>query len=236
MFYIEQFFLENIKKDDIKIIFELGTRDLLDTFKLIAYYDKSVVYSFECNPECLVECDEMLSLMNDYVKDRIVLIKNAVCEKNGYVSFYPFDITKYNNKGASSMLKIDFSMRNHSDPDYNKPNPQKEIVVQGIRLDTYMTANNMSNIDLLCIDLQGYELSALKSLGNYLHNVKYIITETSIQSTYQNGATFKELETFLNEFNFIYKCSTTFKYDYPNLNLTGYSEFDALFINKNLVI
>jgi FkbM family methyltransferase len=230
-----QIFLENIKKDDVKIIFELGSRDLFDTFKLLAYYDNSKIYSFECNPDCLIDCEENLSLIKDYVKDRIILVKNAVCEKNGYVSFYPFDVTKYNNKGASSMLKIDFSMRNQDDPDYNKPNPQKEIFVEGIRLDTFMENKNIPNIDLLCIDLQGYELNALKSLGDKLHNVKYIITEASIQSTYINGATFKELENFLLNFNFKFCCSQQFHYEYPNLNSTGYSEFDVLFINKNLV-
>jgi hypothetical protein len=148
MYYIEKLYLENIKKDEIKIIFELGSGDLLNTLKIIAYYDKSKIYSFECNPECIEECEETLSLINDYVKNRIVFIKNAICEKNGYTTFYPFDTTKYNNKCASSMLKIDFSMRNHSDPDYNKPNPQKEIVVPGIRLDTFMTTNNIFNIDL----------------------------------------------------------------------------------------
>lgn len=235
MYYIEKLYLENIKKDEIRIIFELGSGDLLNTLKLIAYYDKSIIYSFECNPECIEECEETLSLINDYIKNRIVFIKNAICETNGITTFYPFDTTKYNNKGASSMLKIDFSMRNQYDPDYNKPNPQKEIFVPCIRLDTFMTTNNIFNIDLLCVDLQGYELGALKSLGIYLNNVKYIITQTSIQSTYTNGATFKELELVLKSFGFIYKCSKIFGYDYPNLNLTGYSEFDALFINKNLI-
>jgi FkbM family methyltransferase len=172
MFYIEKLFLENIKKDGVNVIFELGSRDLLDALKLMAYYDKAVVYSFECNPECLVDCEENFSLMKDYIKNRIILVKNAVSENNGDVSFYPFDITKYNNKGASSMLKIDFSMRDPRDPDYNKPNPQKEIIVPGIRLDTFMESKNISNIDLICIDLQGYELNALKSLGSYLHKVK----------------------------------------------------------------
>jgi hypothetical protein len=133
------------------------------------------------------------------------------------------------------MLKIDFSMRDPLDPDYNKPNPQKEIIVPGIRLDTFMESKNITTIDLLCMDLQGYELNVLKSLGSYLHKVKYIITETSIQSTYTNGATFKELVTFLKEFNFSYKCSTMFGYAYPVLNLTGFSEFNVLFINENLV-
>ena len=71
--------------------------------------------------------------------------------------------------GSSSMLKIDFSLRNKDDPDYNRENPQKEIIVNGIRLDTFINENNINNIDLLCMDLQGYELNALKSLGNHLY-------------------------------------------------------------------
>ncbi len=149
---------------------------------------------------------------------------------DGDIIFYPFDTTKYNNMGASSMLKIDFSLRTSTDPDYNIPNPQKEIIVNGIRLDTFIAQNNISSIDLLCIDLQGYELNALKSLGTSLNKVKYIITECSIKNTYINGATFFELNEYLKQFNFKYVCSNKFKYEYPNLTLTGFSEFDAIFV------
>ena len=235
MYYIDKIFLENIKKDYITVIFELGSYDMINAFKLSTYYEKSIVYGFECNPECLVECEENLSLMKDYIKDRIILVKQAVSENNGMVSFYPFDITKYNNKGASSMLKIDFSKRNSNDPDYNRPCPQNEIMFEGIRLDTFMQNNDISNIDLLCIDLQGYELQTLKSLGTKLNGVRYIITKTSIQSTYINGTKFTELENFLNGAGFKYKCSSSFGYNYPDLNLTGLSEFDALFINEKMV-
>lgn len=41
--------------------------------------------------------------------------------------------------------------------------------------------------DLLCIDLQGYELKFRKLFKKY-----------SITSTYINGSTFKELDKFLN--------------------------------------
>jgi FkbM family methyltransferase len=63
--------------------------------------------------------------------------------------------------GISSMLKIDFTKRNIDDADYNRENPQFEINVEGTRLDTFLENNNIQNIDLLCIDLEGYELNAL---------------------------------------------------------------------------
>jgi len=225
-------FFNKINREQIKTIFELGSRDLIDAIKLLDYFENSKVYAFECNIDCLVECNKNLSTLGEDKKNNIFLIDKAVSINNGEVSFYPFDLQKYNNMGASSMLKIDFSLRNKNDPDYNLPNPQKEIKVMGTRLDNFMDENQIQNIDLLCIDLQGYELNAIKSLGNHIHNIKYIITECSIISTYTNGATFKELNEYLNNHNFKYCSSNKFGENYPDLLLKGFSEFDALFINE----
>jgi len=225
------YFLNKIENTQIKTIFELGSRDLIDAIKLLNHYDDCTVYAFECNEDCLVECKKNYSNLEENKKNRLFLVDKAVSIENGNVYFYPFDLKKYNNMGASSMLKIDFSTRNKDDPDYNLENPQKEIIVNGTRLDSFIDERKIKNIDLLCIDLQGYELNALKSLGSYLHKVKYIITECSIMSTYTNGATFKELNDYLVKFNFKYVLSNNFGENYPDLSIIGFSEFDALFIN-----
>jgi FkbM family methyltransferase len=172
--YLEEIFKKNIDKNKIKIILELGSRDLVDAIKLQKYYNCKV-YAFECNPDCLNICKVNYDKLDDVTKKSINLIESAVSLDNGHVKFFPFDLEKYNNMGASSMLKIDFTKRNKWDPDYNRPNPQKEIVVPSIRLDTFLTNIKINNIDLLCIDLQGYELNALLSLGEEIKNVKYII-------------------------------------------------------------
>jgi FkbM family methyltransferase len=229
--YLEEIFKKNIDKDKIKIILELGSRDLIDAIKLQKYYNCKV-YAFECNPDCLNICKVNYHKLDNVTKKSINLIESAVSLDNGHVKFYPFDLEKYNNMGASSMLKIDFTKRNKWDPDYNRPNPQKEIVVPSIRLDTFITNIKINNIDLLCIDLQGYELNALLSLGDEIKNVKYIITETCINSTYDNGSTFNELYDHLKKYNFTYVCSDEFQYELPNNELVGFSEFNALFVNK----
>jgi FkbM family methyltransferase len=223
MSYLEPQFIIN---EPIKTIFELGSRDLNDAIKLSEYYNADV-YAFECNPDCLVEC---------YKKNvrRVKLIDKAISLTGGPVTFHPFDLTKYDNMGSSSMLLIDFSKRNKSDPDYNRENPQKMITVDSTRLDTFMDSENIQKIDLLCIDLQGYELEALRSLGEHLRKVKYIITECSIESTYIGGATFGNLNNYLQSYNFKYKCSNLSGPALPNLNLKGFSEFDAMFVNQNV--
>ena len=190
--YLEPIFTNNINKSQIKTIFELGSRDLLDAIKLYNFYNNVIIYAFECNPDCLNECEKTLQTLNASSRANIFLINKAVSEFDGDVEFYPFDPSKYNNIGASSMLKIDFLLRNKDDPDYGKSNPQKEISVSGTRIDSFMLENNIQNIDLLCIDLQGYELNAIKSIGDKLRTVKYIITECSIHSTYSNGVSFNE--------------------------------------------
>lgn len=226
MSYLEPIFLENIDKTTVKTIFELGSRDLLDANKLQDYYGCHV-YAFECNPDCLEVCDTILA---SFQNDNIHLVKKAVSLENGPITFYPFDLAKYDNMGASSMFKIDFSRRDPRDPDCQRPNPQMEIVVEGTRLDTFMEEYGVENVDLLCIDLQGYELNALKSLGKKLETAKYVLTECSIDSTYIGGASFAELAEYLVEAGFKYRCSNLFGYAHPTSDVSGFSEFDALFI------
>lgn len=227
------YFTNNIDKTKVKTIFELGSRDLIDAKKLINHYNNAICYSFECNPDCLIKCKENKANFNEDENNRIILVENAVSIDNKKVLFRPFDLSIYNNMGASSMLEIDFSMRNKSDPDYNKGKVQKEIEVNGIRIDTYMKNNNIKNIDLLCIDLQGYELQAIKSLGEKLKTVKYIITECSITSSYKNGTNFSELNNYLEQHGFKYNNSNIFGNKFPNLQQKGFLEFDALFINNS---
>ena len=237
MSYFEKIFLDNIIKNDVKIIFELGSRDLIDAIKLQKYYGAKV-YAFECNPDCLLECKKNLlnaMVIKPKIKPTdIFLVENAVSITDDIVSFYPFDLSKYNNMGSSSMFKIDFSKRDEYDPDYNRPNPQKEITVQGIRLDTFIKINNINAVDMLCIDLQGYELNAIKSLGSYLNFVKYIIVECSIENTYIGGSTFMELYDYLAQYNFKYMSSTEYNYDLPNVHNKGFTEFDVLFVRKDV--
>ena len=51
-------FFKRIHNKQIKTIFELGSRDLIDAIKLLNYFESSNVYAFECNPDCLVECNK----------------------------------------------------------------------------------------------------------------------------------------------------------------------------------
>ena len=97
--YLENIFIKNIDKYKVKIIFELGSRDLIDSIKLQKYFNCKV-YAFECNPDCLNLCKLNYDKLDKITRKSINLIESAVSLENGYVNFYPFDLTKYNNMGS----------------------------------------------------------------------------------------------------------------------------------------
>lgn len=233
MNYLEDIFIENISKEKISTIFELGSRDLLDAKELSSYYN-SRVYAFECNPECISECKKNYAQFTPTEKEKVRLIEKAVSSENGYVEFYAIDMEKYNNIGASSLLPLDFSKLPEDNIDYKRENPQKKIKVEGVRLDTFIKQEKINKVDLLCMDLQGYELEALKSLGEELVKIKYIILECALKSTYVNGCNFQEINFYLNSLGFEYTCSGLFGYQYPCINDTHHLEFNTLYVNTEI--
>ena len=226
MSYLDPIFLDNIDKESIKVIFELGSRDLVDARRLHEYYD-AAVYAFECNPDCLDACKKTAAEFTPQQREHIHLIQNAVSLENGPITFYPFDLTRYDNMGSSSLLKIDFSNRAATDPDAGRENPQKVVTVEGTRLDTFCKQTGVTP-QLLCMDLQGYELCALQSMGEHLKGVQYIITEASINSTYIGGANFSDIHAFLEGQGFRYVCNNN-NYKFPDTTATGFVEFDVLY-------
>jgi FkbM family methyltransferase len=105
----------------------------------------------------------------------------------------PYYIQKDGNPGASSLFKS-------LDTVYK----QVPVEVQSLRLDTYVQKNNIYQIDVLWMDIQGSELNALKSLGDHLHNVKMIHTEMPVgpNTEYDGAPTFEEIDGYLRDFGF----------------------------------
>jgi hypothetical protein len=78
-----------------------------------------------------------------------------------------------------------------------------------------MQENNIEYIDLLCMDVQGFELNILKGAEEYLKKIKYIIMEEpkaiinttylpeNVHSKYINSPTSQEIREFMLENNFV---------------------------------
>jgi FkbM family methyltransferase len=195
--YLNKIFTNRIQKSSINTIMECGSRDGLDAIELNNFYHPERIYSFECNPESILVCEENVKEYGN-----IKLVKKAVYKNNGLVDFYPTDMDKSIDKniGASSLLF-------HRD---NKTSFfQRKIQVEAIRLDTFMKDENILKIDLLCLDLQGAEHFAIEGLGKRIKDVHYIISEVSFSSFYHGDQSFKKIIDILKQKDFtIMACDT----------------------------
>jgi FkbM family methyltransferase len=207
--YTNNIFTKHIK-EKIDVIFECGSRDGIDSIKMFEFYKPQKIFCFECNPDSVKICKENLSNKKD-----IILTNKAVSNSNGEIYFYATDMDKSSDKniGASSALL-------HLD---NKESFfQKKITVDSVTLKSFMEENGIEYIDLLCMDLQGYEKIALEGLGEKIKNVKYIISEISFKSYYSGDVLFDDYKSFLEELNF------------SLVEVMSYGGFgDAFFINND---
>ena len=175
------FAIHFIDKDAIKSIFELGARDCKDSITLQKRYN-CPVYAFECNPDGLRLCHETLKGVNLPIE----LIEMAVNSYDGVTSFYPIKAAKDSNIGASSLFHF---KRDNS--------VQTSITVPCCRLDTFIRDRGVRVPELICMDIQGGELNAMKSMGEYIRDVRYVATECSIEGAYEDSYTFKDMYTFM---------------------------------------
>lgn len=185
-------FIKYIEKNEKYIIFDIGSRDCLQSIEFYKEFPNSIIYAFECNPNTLDICKKNI----EPYSDRIILIEGAVCDYDGYITFYPINQSKTRttwidgNPGASSIFK---SNGNYTIETY----VQDEIITQCHRLDTIMDNYGIVNVDIIWMDLQGAELLALKGLGDHLENVKYINTKVSYKEMYTGQVMFDELNNYI---------------------------------------
>lgn len=196
-YYWNKNFLQHLQINNIKTVFEVGARYGDETKKLKITFPNSKIFSFECNPKTIDKCKKKLkNIKGIYFNDF------GLGEKEQKLPFYSY--TK-NNDGASSFLKrIDF-----------KSTQKQTGLISVERLDNYVKSKNIQNIDLLCMDVQGYELNVLKGAGEFIKNINYIIMEepkpisnskylpNGIYSKYINAPSSKEIKEFMTIHSFV---------------------------------
>jgi len=195
--YLVPWVLKHIKRREVKTILELGSGNGMDAVRLFNYYPFSKVYTFEANPGTYPIIEK--NLIN---YPEITFVPKAVSDKNETIKFYP--VTDGRHLASSMFLAKDT---------YPEKFKQSEIEVEAIRLDEYIKANNIPPIDMLCIDIQGAALKALKGMGEYLKDVTYIISEVETKPIYEGQNCLPEIEEYLKQFGFEYvENSTTNEY------------------------
>ncbi|MBJ13589.1 MAG: hypothetical protein CMG62_11040 [Candidatus Marinimicrobia bacterium] len=158
-----------------KIIFDVG-----------AYKGEWTKMCSKIFPNCqyfLFEPQKELNLLLENPLPKNITYENILLGKkdNKKVNFYE-------NETSSSVLKFG----NHNNPTFKKT----------MSLDTFVKNQNIPDIDILKIDVQGYELEVLKGSLLSLETIQFLIVEVSFLEIYDNAPLANEIIQFLNTQNF----------------------------------
>lgn len=155
------------------VVYEVGSRDAEDAVELASrIYDGANLWAdaeivvFECNPPQI-----------EVIKERYPqakLIPNAISNKKGTVDFLQIHGDK--NFVGSSTMNLDRPAKD------NWIKETTTVKVQTRRLDDVIEElkHQKTEIDIMKIDIEGFTMEALQSLGKYLRNVRIFHLETEI--------------------------------------------------------
>lgn len=207
---------QELFKNKVPVIFDVGSNIGRATSKYLTIFPNSKIHSFEPFP--------------DSYKEFLVRHKNSMGVK----------LNKYalSSEIGSSILNINKSVDTNSLLKSKKigANSDKSCIsinsmtVKTNTLDNYCIKNNIREIDILKIDVQGSEIKVLKGALNLLekNRIKLIYIETYFKQQYVDQPLFHDISKFLYNYNFILQDI----YD-PYFSRNNMMWSDAIFINLN---
>lgn len=71
-----------------------------------------------------------------------------------------------------------------------------------VRLDEYLAQKSIDQVTLLKLDVQGFELEALRGCGERLRNIRYIISEVQFQPLYENAPLWDQIVDYTSQYGF----------------------------------
>ena len=181
---IKEWMVKNLRKN--AVIVEAGTADGSDTVSFSQQFIEGKIYGFEPIPNLYYDTMNKVHKLNN-----VTITNAALSEKTGKCKIYVSD--RFDSDWcSSSLLKPKDHLSIHPEITF-----KKQIEVDTINLDDWLLTINETIIDLLWLDMQGYEPIVLKSSPNTLKKTRYIYTEVSLIETYDGVMLYPEYKQLL---------------------------------------
>lgn len=171
------------------VIVEAGAHMGYDTYGLAKIWSKGMVYAFEPIPyvyDNLVERLKKVSNVRTY--------NLALGQMNGVVEMH---VSSGGSTASSSVLKPSVHLAKFPSVTF-----RSKIEVPVKRIADWAKEEKVSKIDLLWLDMQGYEVNALQGSGNLIQSVSVIYTELCKSELYVGLVTQGEYIDFLKKLGF----------------------------------
>lgn len=213
------------------VAFDVGANTGQTTSELMFNFENISVHAFEPNS---VAFDKLYNLYS--MNRKVVLNKLALGEKSGFL-----ELNCYSYSAYSSFYKIDPESFIFKKQIYKKAqncadelySPKKETVNIDT-LDGYCSNNAIDCIDILKIDVQGYEENVLLGGLNLLkaNSVKLIIMEITFDDYYSHSTSFFDIESILLKQNYVF---WDISHIYKDLKRGRTCWVDAIYVNRDFL-
>tara|TARA_Y200000002_G_C22650169_1_gene650989 strand:- start:669 stop:1385 length:717 start_codon:yes stop_codon:yes gene_type:complete len=172
----------------IKGIIHVGAHELEE---MKDYQSKNIgkIIWIEANPSKYEYIREKIALY-----DEMILGEFAAGSTNGNIQ-----LNIANNGQSSSVLELGTHKTSYPKIKYNS----KIQVVMG-KIDDWIKKNKIKKqfYNFVNIDIQGFEIEALKGMKKQLKFADYIYLEVNFQQVYMKCSQLKDIDTFLHVYNF----------------------------------
>jgi FkbM family methyltransferase len=193
-------------KQDLTI-FDIGSFNFSDSIRFKNYFPNAKVYGIEAdkfNYDTYYQSAQDSGVSTHFY---------AITDKTGEVTFYPSRKISFNNDDNHDMWTCSGSILKPIEAaDPRIKYDMEGITVPSIRLDEFCKENNIEEIDVIHMDVQGNEYWALKGLGdNSKLYPKILYCETYEFHTYESGLKLEDLDNLLFEMG--YKIGARLQFD-----------------------
>lgn len=190
--YSPQKFFDALVSSQSPIIFDVGAHrgESVRFFKEI--YPSATIYSFEPdfeNFKVLQDVCQEFNLVNCGA-GKCLTINAAVAEKDGEVRFFRQGISH-----LGGLLPI--NKRSKDSLGYAETAENMPVLVSAVCLDSFCANNAIDKIDILKIDVQGYEIGVLEGAKNVLKNTQCCSVEISLYDFYDRSSNLKDVEQMM---------------------------------------
>jgi FkbM family methyltransferase len=180
------------KKQQPKVIFDLGANYGGMIGKYHKEFPQAAIYGFE-------PIESLYKQAIGHFKEisQVKLFCKAVTDYTGTIEF-----NINNSKDTSSIFESNLTNLTDSYKDVQTTVEKKEVPC--IKIDDFCAENNIFQIDILKMDIQGGELKALQGAANMLKNgkISLIYTEVFFMKAYKEQPLFDDIAAYLHKHNY----------------------------------
>lgn len=202
----------------VNVIFDIGANLGQTTLKYRKIFPETIIYAFEPFAEVYKDYQKTFSW------DRKIKPYNfAISDKNGKGKFF-LNKSHYTN----SLLEPEIEL-NHS---FHKVERSEDITVETITLDTFVKKENISQINILKVDVQGGEMKVLEGAKRLIEEQKIdlMFVEVEFISLYRGQPLFYDICRYLEDRKYSF-------FNFYNIGHTTIGQAiagDAIFISPKI--